>query len=62
MFAIIDTDGMRLVYWGLGATEDKARVDAAEQEGYAETEHNACVEVSDMLAAAIGRGEIVVVK
>ena len=61
MHAIIDTDGTRLVYWGIGETEEAARCDAEEQEGYEETEHNATAEISDMLAREIDRGAIVVV-
>ena len=61
MYAIIDTDGTRLVYWGIGETEEEARCDAEEQDGYAETEHNATVELSDMLAREIERGAVVVV-
>ena len=57
-FAVIDTDGMRLVVWGLGETEDAARAEAADQEGYEETEWNRVVEISVERAAAIRAGDV----
>jgi hypothetical protein len=59
-FAIIDSDGLRLVYWGIGRTEAAARADAEEQEAYAETPHNRCVEVSIDIANRIELGDIAV--
>lgn len=58
MIAILDTDGMRLVAWGVGQTEASARRDAKRQEGYAPTEHERVVTVSAARAHVIRRGDV----
>lgn len=58
MFAVVDTDGIGLVVWGLGDTEDVAYVDAEDQEGYEATEWQCVVPVSPERAADIELGGI----
>lgn len=59
-YAIIDMDGTRFVYWGLGSTPNRARIEAEAQEGYQETEHNACVEVSDTVVTRVRKGDVAI--
>jgi hypothetical protein len=59
-FAVIGSDGLRLVYWGLGASPDAAYLDARDQDGYARTPHDRCVEVSIDIANRIELGDIAV--
>ena len=58
MYAILDTDGFRLVVWGLGSTPEAARADAHEQEGYGATKWNRCVEISAARAERIRQGDV----
>lgn len=55
-FAAIGTDGTRAVVWGLGATEEAAEADAAEQEGA--PSDLVLVSVSTGRASAIEAGNV----
>lgn len=57
MIALIDTDGTRLVVWGLGETRESALADAAEWD-YEEDEHQRFAEVTAEQAQAIEAGAI----
>lgn len=58
MIAIIDTDGMSNVVWGLGETEAAARRDAASQEGYEATEWESVCELTDEQAERVNNGVV----
>jgi hypothetical protein len=58
MIAILDTNGMRLVVWGVGRTESAAQRDADQQNGYAPTEHARAVPITAAQALEIKRGVI----
>jgi len=57
MIAVIDTDGTRLVVWGLGETREAALADAAKWD-YEESDEQRYVEVTDEQTVAIRAGEI----
>ncbi len=58
MIAILDTDGLRLVVWGLGRTEASARREAKRQQGYEETDHERVVQVGAERAREIRLGAV----
>ena len=57
-YAIVDTDGMRLIVWGMGPTTQDARFDAQGQEGYEETEHNRVVKLTPDQVSDVVNGNV----
>lgn len=56
--AILDTDGTRTVVWGIGDTEEAARADAEQQEGYEPTQWERIATLTDEQAELVQQGMV----
>lgn len=56
--AILDTDGLRTVVWGIGETEDAARVDAAQHEAYEQTQWERLAVLTDEQEERVEHGTV----